>query len=75
MSDIEFLQAVVAYIEEWEVDYEDEQGINRSLVELIAAGEMPALYTEALQRLNAKKRLEALAPPPEPPCPEPPPTV
>lgn len=51
MSGEEFLLAVIKYIGEVEVLIEGEWGMGRSLDEIIASDEMPALYAEALRRL------------------------
>ena len=52
MTDREFLLAVKEYIEQTEVANDTECGLVRKLDELIADGEMPALYTEVNYRLN-----------------------
>lgn len=53
MNEIEFLKAVVAYIEQWEYERDGEWGSNRTLEELKAQGAMPPLYAEAKRRLEA----------------------
>lgn len=57
MTNIEFLKAVIAYIEEGEMERESEWGSDRSLDELKAAGEIPPLYAEAKKRLEEVLRV------------------
>ena len=52
MENKAFLLAVKAYIERVEVKIDNEWGDCRDLEELISDGEMPALYTEVLEKLE-----------------------
>lgn len=53
MNDDKFLKAVREYIEQVEVKIDGEWGMCRELDQLIAEGDMPALYAEVLRRLGA----------------------
>lgn len=59
MTDKDFLLDLKEYIEREEERFEDECGMCRSLDELIAAGEMPAVYDEVLRRLAAMDKESA----------------
>lgn len=52
MNDVEFLKAVVSYIEKAEVDWDAKYGIGRHLGQIMAAGAIPPLYDEAKKRLE-----------------------
>jgi hypothetical protein len=51
MTDKQLLEAVLAYIEDTEVDRDGEYGIGRDLQTLIKEDDMPALYNEVRDRL------------------------
>lgn len=53
MDDKEFLLTLRAYIEQMEEQWEYECGTYRPLKDLIANGQMPAVYAEVLRRLEA----------------------
>jgi hypothetical protein len=56
MNDIEFLKAVVAYIERWEIEADEEWGEGRTLDQL----KMPQLYAEAKERLAQAEAIEEI---------------
>ena len=62
MNDDDFLAAVKTYIEEVEVKIDGEWGMERTLAELIAEGEMPPIYVEALRRTRPAVRVSPAGP-------------